>query len=526
MNSDRFKGNRLAILLGNKANLIIILSAFIILFVTLLPFNFAIPRDLSLTSIIGDFKQKTDYKDFVSNIILFIPFGLGIGAWLQKYQTSIAFNSIVAFIVSFFLSLVVEIGQVFLISREPTIYDLISNGCGGLLGITTFLNIKKFDRPLSRLYWRLRFLNRPTIKLKTLIISWLSYLFVICLILITVADSTKLSNWDTRYPLLVGNEATGDRFWQGKITDFCITKKAIPQQQIEQLLNTKNSCVVLKNNSNTLITTYFFNRSHPAYLDLTRNLPNLDNQSKLPFMATDSGIIIDRDRWLKTTFPATKLSKEIQQSSQFTILMNIATNSLQQSGPARIISLSQNHLVRNFTIAQSERDLSIRIRTPLMGLNGKNPEIRVNDFFKDREFQQIAISYDSLKLKIYFDEPSKVKSLYFGSEAALFWSVFSILSSKVYLNIDNNNFYFVLYYGVMFVPLGIFLGAIIYILNPLFSDRLKLVLLGIGIPPFLVETIIVSSENRDWNWQYLSLSMTILIISFCLTKVFNLKKNY
>ena len=523
MKSDRNLAYKFLIFLENKAYFIIISSSLIILFFTLLPFSFTSPAALSWSYIVNNFSRKTNSLDIIANMILFFPFGLGLAVLLNKTRKPVILQIIIILSFSLLLSVTVETGQIFLATRESSIFDLITNSLGGGLGAVTIFLIDRFNQQLSRLFAWLHFFDNPATQLKSLIILWLSYLFIICFILITVEGSTQLNNWDTKFPLLVGNEVTGDRPWLGKITDFCMTKNAISQQQIKQLLKTNQSCIILKNNSDALVTAYFFNGSHQSYFDLTRNLPNLDNQKKSRLPVTKKGIVINEQNWLKTTFPALKLTQEIQNSSRFTIFTKIATDNFQQEGPARIISLSQNPFWRNFTLAQWHHDLSLRIRMPLTGINGKKPEIRVKNFFTDREVHQLAIAYDGLKLRVYRDSIESEQSLYLGLEAALFWSIFTALRDNMYLNIGNDLFYYFLYYGLMFIPLGICFGLILNRLYINQSSWLFFIIGGLIIPPLMIEGIIATISYRDWTWQYLSLGIIILSISFLLTKAWQQK---
>jgi hypothetical protein len=228
--------------------------------------------------------------------------------------------------------------------------------------------------------------------------------------------------------------------------------------------------------------------------------------------------VVGKQNWLKTKIPTLKLTQQIQNTSQFTILTKIATTNFQQEGPARIISLSQNNMMRNLTIAQWRKDLTLRVRMPLTKTNGKNPEIRIKNFFSDNNPHQLAIAYDGLQLRTYIDQVDNGYKLYLGSEAALFWSVFAIIAEKMYLNVANDPFYHLLYYGLIFAPLGISLGFISNLLKTRLTGWFILIIGGLVIPPLLIETIIATNSNRFWNWQYLSLGISVITISFLLTK--------
>jgi hypothetical protein len=270
--------------------------------------------------------------------------------------------------------------------------------------------------------------------------------------------------------------------------------------------------------SDDFIAAYSFLDSQKSYPELTQNLPELEQTQNNFAPVKNIGIVVNSENWLKTKIPALKLTQKLQDSSQFTIFTKIATTNFQQEGPARIISLSQNHNWRNLTIAQWRKDLTIRVRMPLTGVNGKKPEIRIKNFFNDTNYHQLAIAYDGLRLRTYVDRIENAHKLYLGLEAALFWSVFAIIAEKMYLNVANDPFYHLLYYGLIFAPLGICLGLISNLLQTRLSGWLTLTIGGLIIPPLLIEAIIASNSNRFWNWNYPSLGITFITISFLLTK--------
>jgi VanZ family protein len=518
MNSDRKSSNKLISFLENQSHWIIALSAVMILCFTLLPFDFAIPYNFSWHYVHDNFRQTTSLNDLVVNVFFFMPFGLGLAAFLHKKNQLILQIIILVFCFGFFLSLFVEIGQLFLISRSSTYTDLLTNSLGGVLGGIIFFLLTKLDRQVFQSFSFLKVFRNSLIRLKSLTILWLCYFFLMSFLLMNMQNSTKLSNWDLKFPLIIGNEATGDRGWTGQISYLCITEKSFSKNQIEQQLKNNNSCTTSNQESDRFITAYSFLDSQKSYPELTQNLPHLENKKNNISPVKNTGIVVDRQNWLKTKIPAIKLTQKLQDSSQFTLFTQIATNNCEQEGPARIISLSQNHMVRNLTIAQWRKDLTLRVRMPLTGTNGKKPEIRIRNFFKDTNYHQLAIAYDGLRLRTYVDRIENAHKLYLGSEAALFWSVFAIIAEKMYLNVAHDPFYHLLYYGLIFAPSGICLGLISNLLRTRLLGWLILTLGGLIIPPLLIEAIIASNSNRFWNWNYLSLGITVLTISFLLTK--------
>ena len=60
------------------------------------------------------------------------------------------------------------------------------------------------------------------------------FLVVALLISGTLQAGTRLSNWDSAYPLLIGNEQTGDRPWRGRVFALEITDAATPAASVRR----------------------------------------------------------------------------------------------------------------------------------------------------------------------------------------------------------------------------------------------------------------------------------------------------
>ena len=510
---------RLLSSLKKHSSLIVIANFLVIIILTWMPFNFAVPLDLSWAATIDQFRGTPDTSnstDVIVNVLFFIPLGIGGGAWLTEHWQR--FRSIqvlaITLLVSFGLSLTVETGQLFLISREPGLIDLATNSFGGFLGVGFYLLVERFQKPLVYFFDRLTLFRQPQLLFRALITFWLAYLGLMSGLLISVADSNQLTNWRADLPLIVGNENTGDRPWTGTIHNLCISDQALETSYIRQAIG-KHPCPKLEQ------TTEF--SSSYAFAPLTQNYPDLADNSpslqSLNITVSDKreGVTLGSHNMLRSTESPLVLNRRIRDSSQFTLITDIATDNFQQEGPARIISLSQDLHHRNLTLAQSRQDLSLRLRMPFTGDNGKQPEIRLNNFFRDTDFHPLAVVYDGLEL--HFISYGLDKTLYLGSEAALFWSTFGIISEKMFLIVNVDWFNKILYYSFIFVPLGISFGLICHLLKTNSIVSLGILLTsGLLVPPLLIEGIINSTSDRTLTWQYPVLGFIVLSVSFWLTK--------
>jgi VanZ family protein len=108
----------------------------------------------------------------------------------------------------------------------------------------------------------------------------------------------------------------------------------------------------------------------------------------------------------RTTTPPEWLSEAIEHST-LKILLEIRPASQQQSGPARILTVSQDPYYRNLTIAQEGAALVVRLRTPLTSLNG-TPAFHIEDVFTHLQWWRIEILIGSDEIQIWINRVSRL----------------------------------------------------------------------------------------------------------------------
>lgn len=121
-----------------KRFILLFFSIAAILIATLHPFNFYLPKIFSLQTIIASFDNASSFQDLVNNILLFIPLGFGLTAFLRKTKMKPISKLLTVIFISAGLSITVEILQIFLPSRTPTPADLANNTIGGFVGMLCF----------------------------------------------------------------------------------------------------------------------------------------------------------------------------------------------------------------------------------------------------------------------------------------------------------------------------------------------------------------------------------------------------
>ncbi|MFZ1027060.1 MAG: VanZ family protein [Limnoraphis robusta] len=426
-------------------------SLLFILLVTLFPFDF-IWNNLSWQEISNRFHNPSDFTDVINNILLFFPLGFSLASLLQQRRLSGFKVILIVFAASTVFSCTIEFLQVFIPSRKPTILDIVTNSMGGTLGGLSchfwkenILNSLSFY--ILKIY---RFLSIKYLTLGLIVYTSIAVLFSIYLPIIP----TNLSNWDLNFPLLIGNEKTGYRSWNGYISEVWIANRSIDQEEVKLAFSTSNFSQSLEEG---LIAFYPLNNTENLQ-DATNNLPNLVWQGNLTHVPENLGVFIEKNNYLSTVYPATILIEKLRETSEFTISLKVATVNLQQTGPARIISLSGSPYERNFTLGQEKTDLIFRLRTPMTGDNGSNPELLIRDVFRDKNPHHIIVTYVGSRVRIYID---KVQNYYTFELAPVinFFQLTHLLENPV--NSVSIKSYRFLYYALIFLPLGILLGLIL-----------------------------------------------------------------
>ncbi|NBD31924.1 MAG: VanZ family protein [Cyanobacteria bacterium] len=419
-----------------RAKVIAIGSALLIALVTLFPFNFTWQVGISLGNLFRYFHHPSNSADFIGNILLFMPLSVGLTDWLRHRRMSGWAGVMIVVFLSFGLSLTVEVLQVFLPSRSPTRSDILANSIGGLVGWLIF-QLKRIYRSLS---------------VQGLVILLIGYMVIAMLLLIPNPSASRLSNWETSFPLVIGNEATGDRAWQGKISQFWISDRALTKEEVQQAFSDLQFSEKL---GNARLADYKFS-GEGSYRDRAGNLPDLIWQGNREPSEVAS---FNSQQWLETPKPVTVLSQRLRQSSEFSLGITLATSQLNQAGPARIISVSDSPYQRNLTLGQELDELILRLRMPITGENGRNPAIALPNIFSDTDWHQVIITYNfSTQLAFYIDQVSNIKKINLDLPI-LSSSQFSFLGDKKQLSIDPFLLIInrVLFYAIFLIPLGIIL---------------------------------------------------------------------
>ncbi len=326
-------------------------------------------------------------RDVPLNVLLFVPLGFGLAGLksVHRLHRSHRLGNGICEICGLllFLSIILEAAQLFLPARAPSLADVVANGLGALLGAGLY---RAWAMGIGRAL-------RRYVTPRNLMIGLGLYIVGAALLTGCLYRSVRLSNWDTSFPLVVGNEAVGRRQWSGRIEWMSFSWRD------DDSLNMRGE--------------YQFDGQAPFEFSSPpgETLPPLAWREGPTSVQEGQGVTIGPGEWLATQAPFNTFSAGARDVDRFSITVSAATADPTQRGPARIVSISADAERRNVTLGQEKDALIIRLRTPAGGENGQKPELLVPGVFGDERKRLITVTYDAPMLWVTVDEEEYALSL-------------------------------------------------------------------------------------------------------------------
>lgn len=484
-------------------------SVFLIGYFTLFPFDFFFKKAPSLVEIFRNFDltltQSYALADFPRNVLLFVPLGFGLAGLLFARNGHRAGSYLWILLIGTGLSLMVEVLQAYALLRFPSFADVLANGLGTAVGILIF---HFYGSSILAGIGRLADQAKAFFTFRRALITYILYVFLWLSISYLMKNQVQLSNWDDQYPLLLGNELTQDRPWQGVIQQLHIGDRALTVEEVIRLF--KGDSTV---NLGQIVASYDFTG------DDTNNFPTLHWKGDGPPHTGGRGVILSEEQWLQSDQPAAAISQALENSSQFSMELRAASNDLTQTGPARIVSISEDPYLRNLTVGQQETDLVLRLRNPLAGLSGGQPELILPNVFIDHAFHRIVITYDGVIVRFYIDDPANVFTIELIPSIAFFTKFFPNDVEQMRINYGNMFIFRLLFSALIFVPLSLL--ALIWSQSESTASKKKLVWLGAGLlfPAGLWELLLnVVLSGYDLRAGNIVLNLGVTAVSFLLMR--------
>jgi glycopeptide antibiotics resistance protein len=464
------------------------ISALAILLLTLFPYHF---QKTDTPGPFLDFGIASFNLDFFLNILLFIPFGLCLVAWRKLKRQKSSPGLATALLGSVLLSGLVEFLQQFLPHRDPSLSDILSNSLGGVIGFAFYaFSPDKFARLMA-------FLEKPKITKRTPRpgLIFLLYLAAGVLASVELQRRINLESWNDSYPLLLGNERTGSRPWSGQLISFEVADRAVTEKQ--GLLLSKDPA----ENLQSPVTALRFLKKGTGTKDFSWKggaPPMLDSPE-------DGALDLPGVPWLESSQTGMRITRRLKKANQFTLRLQCAPAGIMQSGPARIISISTDPHRRNITIGQDNRSLVVRLRTPATGENGMAPALVAPSVFESGRIGTIVVAYDGSVLRVFANGEVLNSSLDLGPASLLFGAMASSKDSDL-------KGYKVLYYGIVFMPLGFLLAEIRgrNFISPL------LLIAGALFASVVLEVALCAASGKFFSWMNIFWGVLMTLIPLLL----------
>ena len=425
------------------------LGLLLILYTTLFPFDFFVRTGPSALEALRGFDltliQAYVLADFPRNVLLFVPLGFGLaGLWVGNGRSWRAFSLVVG--IGLAVSAVMEVVQAVALLRFPALADVLANGLGAGVGYGLFAVAG------TRLWGMVDGLAariRPFVTPRRLLLLYLLYLGGWLALSVWLQTFTRLSNWDDQFPLIVGNEQTRDRPWQGVVGEFFLADRAFSAAEVGQLMAGESMTAV---GGPSLVARYDF--TDPA----AENFPPLAAQGATAVPVTADGVVLSADHWLESEGAVTAVSNALAASSQLTLGLVAASGDVQQEGPARLVSISGDPYNRNITLGQEGPDLVLRLRMPLTGANGRQPEFILPNVFADAQMHHVVLTYDGTAVRLALDSADNVYTIQLLPAVTLFTKTFPNEIDQMRLNRGNTAVFQLLYAVCLFWPLALWLA--------------------------------------------------------------------
>ncbi len=486
---------------------VLIAGLMAVVYTTLSPFAFQW-HTLNLANAIERFQlAPSSLSDMPLNVLLFMPIGFGLASLAARIGLARRWLWLVALLGGLVGTLTVELLQVTLDVRTPSAADLAMNMLGAVAGSLTWLLwaavMDRWSRPIKR-----------TVNLLTpfwlVIPLLLVYGYGLMLLAERLAPTTSFATWNEQYPLLLGNEWVTPKWderrpWEGSLSDVVVTDEALTSAEIATLFASDDPTSLL---GSALQADYPLSDASEL---ADRSGQQIDLVWEGSAESADDGVAVGADGWLIALPDAAPLTTALRDSNRFTIRLRAQTDDPTQVGPARLFTLSADIFHRNVSLSQEADALSIRMRTPLGGANGRDAELFVPQVFIDTEWQDMAVSFDGATITAVIDDRVVVSDLL--PSVALFRLPY--LEQQGWWSFSANGFtewYFRLAaYGLLLIPFGLLLGTL-----PQTKARwlwLALTAISAVAVSLLIEFVFVRELGIDWRLVNLVVPTLIVLWS-------------
>jgi len=471
-----------------------------ILFLTLFPFRFDFQTKLAGNAspfFLGHGTKVTGFMDAFLNVLLFVPFGFGLAEKLRERKISRSASFLMVFAAGAILSYGIEITQIYIPMRDSGWEDVFTNSTGSIFG---FLLYELLGALIIDLLSRLEIALCSWLTLRrtaVILLIYFPFWFVISAIL---QKQTRPSNWGPDTFLVVGNEATGQNPWQGRVQKLQIADRAIPDVVAIHLTGGHGS----QEAAFVWRADYDFSSATP-FQDLKGFLPSLSWTPAAPLTPNPNELDLDGKSWLTSRTAVADLVDDIRMTNQFSVHV-ICTAAQPHSGNGHIISISRSPWFADLTLRQEESDLVFWFRNPV-SIRRAILAWYVPDVFTDSQVRDILYSYNGADLSLYINGKKSERPYRLGPGTDLARLLEKVRPAEL-------EGYYDIYYVIVFFPAGIIFGLAGRPTTRSNLNTLLVFTVDFLLPVVLLECILVWVSGRPVSTWNLFLSFLLLVAGF------------
>lgn len=471
-----------------------------ILFLTLFPFRFDFQIKLAGNAspfFLSHGAKVAGFMDAFLNILLFIPLGFGLAEKLRERKMSRSASFFMVFAAGAILSYAIEITQIYIPMRDSGWEDVFTNSAGSIVGFLLYELLGALIIGfLSRVEMALR--SRLTLR-RSAVFLFIYFLFWFA-ISAMLQKQTRPSNWESAAFLVVGNEATGQNPWQGRVRKLQIADRAVPDPVAIHLTGGDGS----QGAPVAWLADYDFS-STTRFQDLKGFLPSLSWTPTAPLAPNLNELALDGKFWLTSSAAVADLVDDIRKTNQFSVHV-ICAAARPHSGDGHIVSISRYPWFADLTLRQEGPDLVFWFRSPL-SIRRAILAWYVPNVFTDSQLRDILYSYNGADLSLYINGKKTERPYRLGPGTGLARLLRKVRPAEL-------EGYYDIYYVLVFFPAGIILGLAV---RPPFRSNLSILLpfvLSFLLPVALLEFILVWVSGRPVSVWNLCLSFLLLVGGF------------
>lgn len=442
------------------------------------------------------FEKKPTAGDVFANVVLFVPFGFGCAWVIQKklnWPSALALTAVASCAFSF----LIELTQNFMPTRTSSWFDVLANAAGGPFGWVLF---RKAGRGLDNLLssFAQEFFGKLNGKILT--ITFFAYLMLGALASIYLGRMAMLSNWDLSYPLVLKNLPNGKSPWQGKVLKVAIADRVLAADEAERAFVGDFDPAA----DEGIVALYQLSKNLDVSFDTDRG-PALAQKSRAFSRDGRDQVSIPAESWFESEDATKTLAARIRDANRFSIYLECSTDRPSQPGINPIVVMGESKDENDFLIGQYYSSVVLRFRTPLQESQWAVGQFRARRFFLTPGAHKVFLTYDGATVRSYVDgRPGYAPEL--GPGAALF-------SHFLKLRDYETPGYKVIYYGLMFAPLGCILGLATKVAKPAGAFT---ICCGLIVPAVIFELVLVGTSHRPLYSQNILLGIGLTLASYLL----------